>query len=102
MATFPSEYIFDPKTLAEAQRVLAPMDIYYFARRDHPGERCNGPGDGIIIPHHRGDTTELVRDLAGTIEAIVRNAGFHVEVHEVEMRSSMVFILVATKSTGLS
>jgi ubiquinone/menaquinone biosynthesis C-methylase UbiE len=98
VATFPSEYIFDPKTLAEAQRVLTPNGRLVIL----PGATILGRGvmDRAMALLFR-ITGEAPPNLAEIIhersKQSFKNAGFHVEVHELNIRSSLVFILVATK-----
>jgi ubiquinone/menaquinone biosynthesis C-methylase UbiE len=98
VATFPSEYIFDPKTLLEAQRVLTPNGRFVIL----PGATILGRGimDRAMALLFRV-TGQTPPDLAEILHERSRqpftNAGFHVEVHELNIRSSLVFILVATK-----
>lgn len=101
VSTFPSEYIFDPKTLAEAQRVLTPNGRFIIL----PGATIMGRGvlDRAMALLFRV-TGETPPHLAEMLQARTKRpfatAGFHVEFHEVEVGSSMVFILVATKPVG--
>ena len=98
VSTFPAEYIFDPRTLAEAQRVLALNGRFVIL----PGATILGRGilDRAMALLFRitGQTSPDVSQILQqrTREPFAR-AGFHVEVHEVNIRSSLVFILVATK-----
>ena len=101
VATFPSEYIFDPKTLAEAQRVLAGNGRFIIL----PGATILGRGvmDRAMALLFRitGETPpNLAEVLRERTKQSFATAGFHIELHEVEVRSSMVFILVATKSSA--
>jgi ubiquinone/menaquinone biosynthesis C-methylase UbiE len=99
VSTFPAEYIFDPKTLAEAQRVLVANGRFIIL----PGATILGRGflDRAMALLFRitGETppnlSEMLREK--TKQPFGR-AGFQVEIHELNIRSSMVFILVATKS----
>jgi ubiquinone/menaquinone biosynthesis C-methylase UbiE len=98
VATFPSEYIFDSKTLLEAQRVLVPNGRFVIL----PGATILGRGvlDRAMALLFRitGQThPDLAEILHERAKDPFRNAGFHVEVHELNIRSSLVFILVATK-----
>lgn len=101
VSTFPSEYIFDPRTLAEAQRVLAPNGRFIIL----PGATIMGRGipDRAMALLFRitGETPpNLAEILHQRSKQPFVNAGFHVEVHELNLRSSLVFILVATKSSA--
>jgi len=98
VSTFPSEYIFDPRTLAEAQRVLTPDGRLIIL----PGATIMGRGilDRAMALLFRvtGETPpNLVEMLKARTKQPFSAAGFHVEFHEVEVRSSVVFILVATR-----
>jgi ubiquinone/menaquinone biosynthesis C-methylase UbiE len=98
VSTFPSEYIFDPKTLVEAQRVLAQNGRFIIL----PGASILGRGilDRAMALLFR-ITGETPPHLAEMLQARTKQpfatAGFQVEFHEVDVRSSMVLILVATK-----
>lgn len=100
VSTFPSEYIFDPTTLAEAQRVLVPNGRLIIL----PGATILGRGvlDRAMALLFRV-TGETPPNLAEILEERSRkpmtSAGFAVHVHEVTIKSSLVFILVATKSS---
>jgi ubiquinone/menaquinone biosynthesis C-methylase UbiE len=100
ISTFPSEYIFDPRTLAEAQRVLAADGRFIIL----PGATIMGRGvlDRAMALLFRitGETPpNLAEVLHERSKQPFRNAGFHVEVHELTVRSSLVLILVAAKSS---
>jgi ubiquinone/menaquinone biosynthesis C-methylase UbiE len=98
VATFPSEYIFDSQTLVEAQRVLTANGRFVIL----PGATILGRGlmDRAMALLFR-ITGEAPPNLAEIIHERSRQpfvkAGFRVEVHELNIRSSLVFILVGTK-----
>jgi ubiquinone/menaquinone biosynthesis C-methylase UbiE len=99
VSTFPSEYIFDPKTLAEAHRVLATTGRFIIL----PGATIMGRSilDRAMALLFRitGQTPpNLAEILHERSKQPFRKAGFYVEVHELNIRSSMVFILVASKA----
>lgn len=98
VATFPAEYIFDPKTLAEAQRVLTANGRFVIL----PGATILGRG---IMDRAMAFLFRITGETPPNLSEILHErskqpfatAGFHVEVHELSIRSSLVFILVATK-----
>jgi ubiquinone/menaquinone biosynthesis C-methylase UbiE len=98
VATFPSEYIFEADTLAEARRVLTPDGRFVIL----PGATILGRGvmDRAMALLFR-ITGEAPPNLAQILHERSRqpfsNAGFHVDVHELNIRSSLVFIYVGTK-----
>jgi ubiquinone/menaquinone biosynthesis C-methylase UbiE len=99
VATFPAEYIFEAETLAETQRVLAPGGRFIIL----PGAIIIGRGalDRLLAWVFR-ITGEAPRDLPEILRERPKEpfakAGFQLEVHEVAVRSSVVFIMAATKT----
>jgi ubiquinone/menaquinone biosynthesis C-methylase UbiE len=99
VATFPADYIFDSVTLEEACRVLAPGGRFVIL----PGASILGRGlmDRLMALIFRitGETPpNLSEVLHQRSKEPLAKTGFNVEFHELEIRSSMVLILVATKS----
>lgn len=100
VATFPAEYIFDPRTLIEAQRVLTANGRFVIL----PGATIMGRGilDRAMALLFRitgqtpPDLSEILHERSKQPFAA---AGLQVAVHELNIRSSLVFILVATKDT---
>ena len=98
VATFPAEYIFDPITLTEARRVLAQNGRFVIL----PGATITGRGrvDRLLAWIFRitGETPpNLPEILHERSKEPFAKAGFDVEVHEIPVRSSLVFIMLATK-----
>jgi SAM-dependent methyltransferase len=99
VATFPAEYIFDPITIEETARVLTPGGRFVIL----PGASILGRGfvDRAMALLFRV-TGETPANLSETLHKRSRESltrfNFHVQIHELEIKSSLVFILVATKS----
>lgn len=99
VATFPSEYIFASETLTEVNRVLAPNGRFIIL----PGAILIGRGllDRMmaLLFHITGqtapDVAEMLRERSKKPFA---EADFHVQNHELSIKSSLVFIIVATKA----
>ena len=100
VATFPSEYIFDPGTLIEAQRVLTQDGRFVIL----PGATIIGRG---ILDRAMALLFRITGETPPNLSAILHErskgpfaqAGFDVETRELNVRSSLVFVLVATKSS---
>jgi ubiquinone/menaquinone biosynthesis C-methylase UbiE len=100
VATFPSEYIFDPQMLVEAQRVLTRNGRLIIL----PGATIMGRGilDRAMALLFRitGETPpNLAEILKERSKAPFAQTGFHVEIHELNIKSSLVFIMVAVKDS---
>ncbi len=98
VATFPAEYIFKSETLTEANRVLAPGGRFVIL----PGATIMGRGimDRVMALVFRitgQSAPNLAEILVERSKESFAEAGFHVQIHELELRSSLVFIMVATK-----
>ena len=99
VATFPADYIFDPVTLEEANRALVPGGRFVIL----PGASILGRGlmDRVMAFVFRitGETPpNLSQVLQERSKGPLSKAGFTVEFHELELRSSLVMILVAIKT----
>jgi ubiquinone/menaquinone biosynthesis C-methylase UbiE len=99
VATFPAEYIFAPQTLEEAHRVLVDDGRLVIL----PGATIMGRGimDRImaLIFHITGESIpNLAQILKQRYEKRFSETGFRVQFHELDIKSSLVFIVVATKN----
>ena len=98
VATFPAEYIFDPTTLLEARRVLTDQGRFVIL----PGAMILGRG---IWDRFMAWVFKITRETPPNLEQVLRErskgpfakAGFQVEVRELDVRSSTVFIMIATQ-----
>lgn len=99
VATFPAEYIFDPGTLAEAERVLKGGGRFVIL----PGAVITGRGTrdralALLFRLTRQTPPNLSEILHEKSKEPFAKAGFHLEVRELEVKSSLVFIMLATKT----
>ena len=92
IATFPTEYIFDPRTLAEINRCL-----------------LNG-GRLVVLPAAwpkrpllvwlykvTGESPSAISSITKKAKPVFTNAGFDVSFKSLEVKSSMLLIVIATK-----
>lgn len=98
VATFPAEYIFELTTLVEAHRVLTENGKLIIL----PGASILGRGirDRFLAWLFRitGETPpDLSQILHEKSKGSFAKAGFQVQVLEMEIRASVVFIMIATK-----
>jgi SAM-dependent methyltransferase len=98
VATFPAEYIFAPQTLQEAHRVLVDAGRFIIL----PGATLIGRGflDRVmaLLFHITGESTpNLGGFLTERYKKSFSDAGFHIQIHELDIKSSLVIIVVADK-----
>ena len=99
VATFPSEYFTDPRTLAEVKRCLStngrfivlPMATFW-------GRSLIDRFMSLlfrITGQHPKDPLDIFTE---RLKRPFEEAGFRVDIHQIEVKSSTVLIIVATKS----
>lgn len=91
ISTFPSEYIFDPKTLAEIKRVLVNEGKLIVLPAAFPS-------NGFLKWLYKvtGESPEALDDaLKERLKSPFVSAGFNVEIQMIEMKSSTLVLILA-------
>jgi ubiquinone/menaquinone biosynthesis C-methylase UbiE len=99
-STFPSEYITDPKTLSEIYHVLRDDGHFIILPAAWIVGRRIMDRAAALLFEITGETPKNILEMV--TERFVRpleQAGFNVECKQVEIRSSIVLILIASKSS---
>lgn len=93
LSTFPSEYIFDPRTLSEARRVLHNGGRLVILPMAWPRNRLLG-----WLFHVTGETPSNITEYIRTrLEEPLAQAGFTVETRILEVQSGNLLIVSARK-----
>ncbi len=99
ISTFPSEYIFDPRTLTEVSRTLHPGGRFVVL----PAAWITGHGLTerfmawlFRVTGQSADPVGLLNDKAKTLFI---NAGFKITLERVEQKSSVALIILASKES---
>ena len=94
-ATFPSEYIFDLRTLEEIYRVLRPGGKLIVIPMASMGGKNLADRAAAWVFRITGQASDITETLKDRIKAPFAAAGFEVRVETVEKRSSTVLVIVA-------
>ncbi len=100
ISTFPSEYIFDSNTLCEIHRVLRDNGHFIVLPAAWIMGRAILDRVAAWLFQISGETPKnLIEVVTERFIRPLEQAGFNVECKQVEMRSSIVLILIASKSS---
>jgi ubiquinone/menaquinone biosynthesis C-methylase UbiE len=97
VSTFPSEYIFDPRTLAEVRRCLFDGGrLVVLPVAWHVGRKMTERFLAWLF-RFTGESPRLDEVILEHIWRPIEKAGFQVEIRKVEVKSSLLLVIVATK-----
>jgi len=100
ISTFPSEYVFDPNTLIGIHRILKENGRFIVLPAAWIGGKKFLDKCAAWLFHVTGETpTEGIEVASARFIHPLMTTGFQVEVHQREIRSSNVVILVARKNS---
>lgn len=98
VSTFPSDYIFDPRTLSEVRRCLFNSGrLVVLPVAWHIGQRMIERFLAWVF-HFTGESPRLNEIILEHIWRPIEEAGFKVEIQKLEVKSSLLLIVIATKS----
>jgi ubiquinone/menaquinone biosynthesis C-methylase UbiE len=98
LATFPSEYIFDPATLDEAWRVLRPRGRLVVALSALPGSASLFDRAAAWLFRVTGQSGDLTENIEARIKTHFAASRFRLDVIRVDVRQSTVLLMVAEKT----
>lgn len=98
LSTFPSEYIFDSRTLSEAWRVLKPDGRFVIVPMAWIGGKSLADKLASFLFRITGQSGESRESAREKAKALFTEQGFRVEMVEVEQRYSVALVVVAEKA----
>ncbi|MEW6402461.1 MAG: methyltransferase domain-containing protein [Chloroflexota bacterium] len=97
VSTFPSEYIFDPRTLVEVRRCLFDGGrLVVLPVAWHVGQKVVERFLAWLF-HFTGESPRLDEVILEHIWRPIEQAGFQVEIKKIEVKSSLLLIIIAVK-----
>jgi ubiquinone/menaquinone biosynthesis C-methylase UbiE len=98
VATFPSEYIMDKGTLAELYRVLKFSGRLVMVPMAQIGGRKLPDRAAKWLFQVTGQAVEITASLENRLRLIFSQAGFKVEIISLNLRNSLVLVVIAEKT----
>jgi ubiquinone/menaquinone biosynthesis C-methylase UbiE len=97
VATFPSDYIYEDRTLLEIHRVLAPGGALVIVPMAWLTVGFLGRGMDWLM-RQVGETSPVAGQLPFPVREYLNRSGFSVESHFVELKTSKVLVVVGKKA----
>ncbi|HEY3310807.1 MAG TPA: class I SAM-dependent methyltransferase [Anaerolineales bacterium] len=100
LATFPSEFIMDRRSLAEFHRVLRPSGRLLVVPAAWIGASSLPDRLASFLFRVTGQTPRSPQDLERRVMSLLSQAGFDVEITYTQLRASTVMVVIASSSGG--